>query len=44
MPIVAEVAAMLRGETSPFDVMATLMRRGATTEMHDLPGPAGSDR
>ncbi|MEZ5143313.1 MAG: NAD(P)H-dependent glycerol-3-phosphate dehydrogenase [Acidimicrobiales bacterium] len=40
MPIATEVAAMLRGEKSPADVVAALMRRGATSELHDLPAPA----
>ena len=39
MPIAAQVAALLRGELGPADVVATLMHREPTTELHDLARP-----
>jgi len=41
MPIATQVAALLRGDISPADVVATLMHREPTTELHDLARPDG---
>jgi glycerol-3-phosphate dehydrogenase (NAD(P)+) len=40
MPIAAQVQAVLDGTSAPATAVSTLMRRGATTELHDLPPPA----
>ncbi|MFN8041216.1 MAG: NAD(P)H-dependent glycerol-3-phosphate dehydrogenase [Acidimicrobiales bacterium] len=42
MPIATQVAALLRGEIGPADVVTTLMHREPTTELHDLGRPGGA--
>ncbi len=42
LPIATEVQAVLAGDRSPTQVVESLMRRAGTSELHDLPGPAGT--
>ena len=37
MPIAEQVQAVLSGDRTPVEILETLMHRGGTTELHDLP-------